>query len=416
MSTQQDSTTGASFTPFHDDFDLYSTLAGLRADAPAQFVEELGVWVVTRYDDVRAIFANPATFSNTLTLAPVMPICPHAVELLGGLTPDPVLAAADGPSHARNRRATMATFPASPKRARAWEPVIRAIAGDLVAQMAPAGEADLIRGFAWELPLLVILTMMGIPPEDHERIKSWSDGRMDLVWGAPDEDEQTRLATDIVAFWGFCQEVTAQRVADPGDDLISALVTYRGGDDDVLTEREIASAVFDFLTAGHETMANLLCNGVLTLLTTGTWSELVESPSRIPAAAEEIERYDTSIVGWLRSTTRPALVGDVEIPEGARLLMSLGSANRDERRFAGADEFDIGREESGVSVSFGVGRHFCPGAAISRLQLRIGLETLVAAVPDLRLRAKFEPRYLPNIALRGLRTLPVEWDVPAQAA
>lgn len=405
-----ETTPSADYRPFTEGFDPYPVFARLRDDAAAQFVDELGVWVVSRYADVRAIFGDPVTFSNALTLAPVMPVCPHAGALLGGLTPDPVLAAGDGQSHARTRRAVMATFPANPGRAAAYEPVIRAIADDLVAQMAPAGEADLIHGFAYEMPLLAILTLLGVAPEDHERIKRWSDGRMALVWGAASDEEQTRLARDIVAFWGFCQELVAQRMSAPGDDLVSALIAYRGGDDEVLTEREIASIVFDFLTAGHETMSNLMCNGVLGLLETGAWSELVADRERIPNAVEEILRYDTSIVGWLRCTTRPAVVGDVEIPAGARLVLLLGSANRDERRFAAADELDIAREGAGAHVSFGVGRHFCPGAAISRLQLRVALEALATKLPGLRVRAGFEASYLPNIALRGLRELPVEWE------
>jgi cytochrome P450 len=401
----------ASYQPFHDGYDPYAHFSQLRADGAAHFVDELGVWVVSRYEDVRAIFGDPATFSNALTLAPVMPVCPHAGALLGGLTPAPVLAAGDGPSHARTRRAVMATFPANPGRAAAYEPVIRAIAGELADEMAPAGEADLIHGFAWEMPLRVILTLLGVAPEDFERIKRWSDGRMALVWGHAPDAEQTRLATEIVAFWGFCQELTARRIDKPGDDLVSALVAYRGGDDDVLTEREIASIVFDFLTAGHETMSNLLCNGVLALLQTGTWSEVVADRKRIPAMVEEILRHDTSIVGWLRCTTRPVTIGDVEVPEGARLVLLIGSANRDEQRFDCAQDFDVDREGAGAHLSFGLGRHFCPGAAISRLQMRVALEVLASALPELRLQRGFEASYLPNIALRGLRSLPVKWKI-----
>jgi cytochrome P450 len=417
MSTQQtQSTVGTSYRPFDSDFDAYATFAQLRADAPAHFVEDLGLWVVSRYEDIRAIFGDAETFANALTLAPVTAVCPHAGAILGGLTVDPVLAGGDGPSHARTRRAVMATFPASPRRASAYEPVVRAIADDLVEQMGRAGTADLVRGFAWELPLLVMLTLLDVPPRYHERIKRWSDGRMALVWGAPSDEEQARLATDLVAFWGFCQDLVAQRMADPGGDLLSALVKYRDGDDGVLTEREIASILFDFLAAGHETMSNVLCNGVLALLRTGTWSELVADPARITSAAEEMLRYDTSNMGWLRCTTRPACVGGVEIPAGARIVMLLGSANRDERRFEGADEFDIARENASAHLSFGVGRHFCPGAALSRLQIRVGLEALTAGLEGLRLCDGFEPSYEPSIALHALRTLPVEWGAGLKPA
>lgn len=346
--------------PFSPDHirDPYPAYSKLRADTAARFVEDLGVWLVSRYEDVRAAFGDPEGVSSALTLLPVLPVCPHAGRLLGDLTNDPVTVRGDGPGHVRTRRALMATFPSSPRKAAAYDPMIRGIVAELTDKMQARGEADLVRDFTWELPVRVLLRLLGVPSEDHEHIKRWGDGRAAILFGRMNDADQVRLANDANAFWEYCRQLTAKRIAEPGDDCLSALLAYRA-DDAVLTEREVASFAFDLLAAGHETTSNLLSNGLLQLLTGGAWEELLAHPSRIPAAVEEILRYDPPLLGWLHVTTRPCLVGDVEIPAGQRVTLLLGSANHDERR-EDADRFDIGRVNAADHLSFGLGRHFCP--------------------------------------------------------
>jgi cytochrome P450 len=400
-----------SLAPFAPSYvrDPYPAFQRMRAGGDPWFAEDLGLWVVSRHEQVRAILADASTFSNALTLAPVLPICPQAGEILGGLDVDPVTAAGDAPEHTRTRRALMVTFPSTPRRAAAYEPMIRALADRLVDAMTERADADLVRDFTWELPVQVIMTLIGAPAGDFERIKRWSDGQIALIWGSPDEAEQVRLAANLVDFWRYCRELVARRVGEPGDDVVSELLAYRGGDDTVLTEREIASIAFNLLVAGHETTSNLISNGAFHLLTSGRWADLVADPGRIPHAVEEILRYDPPILGWLRNTTRTATVGGVEIPAGQRLLLLLGSANRDEHRFTDGERFDIDRADAAEHLSFGLGRHFCVGAGLARVEATVAFETLVHRLPGLRLPDGLEPRYVPNVGFRVLQTLPVTW-------
>jgi cytochrome P450 len=389
--------------------DPYGLYSRLRSGDAAQFVADLGVWVVSRREDVRDVLADAATFSNALTIAPLMAVCPRAGQLLGSLTADAPIAARDGLAHARARRALMATFPSNARKAAAHEPAIRAIADDLIDAMLGRGEADLVRDFAWEFAVRVILGVVGVPGDAHERIKRWSDGRFAILWGQTSKAEQIRIARDTSAFWEYCLKLVDARVEEPQDDLVSALLAYRFERGSMLTQREVASLAFDVLSAGHETTSNMLSNGMLQLLAGGAWAELVAEPARIADALEEILRYDTPTPGWLRVTARPAKVGDVEIPAGQRILVLLGSANRDETRWPDADRFDIGRADAREHLSFSIGRHFCVGAALARLEGRVALEALCERLPELELRAGYEPRYVPSVAFRMLESLPVAW-------
>jgi len=404
---------GTSLDPFSADAlrDPYVLFSRLRAGRDAQFADDLGVWVVSRDEEVRAVLADAESFSNAMTIAPVMPVCPRAGQILGGLTVDTPTAARDGQAHAQARRALAATFPLSPRKAGAWEPAIRAIADELIDAIQARGEADLVSQFAWEYSVRVILDVVGVPREANERIKRWTDGRFGILWGQTTEAEQIRIADDTVSFWEYCQELVAARVREPREDLMSALIAYRGDDGVALSQREVASLAFDVLNAGHETTANMVSNGVLRLLTTGGWAELVAEPQRIPHALEEILRFDTPTPGWFRMTTRPVTIGDIEIPAGERIMLLIGSANRDERRWPDGDSFDIARPDADEHVSFSVGRHFCPGAALARLEGKVALRALTERLPALRLRDGFEPRYVPNMAFRMLETLPVTWTV-----
>jgi cytochrome P450 len=388
--------------------DPYPLFARLRGGGAAQFAEELGMWVVSRDDEVRAVLADPAAFSSALTITPVAPICPQAGWIFASLTADTATAECDGPRHARARRALMAAFPSSPRKAAPWEPRIRAIADELIDEL-PAPHADLVPSFASELAVRVILEVLGIPAEAHERIKRCSGGRFAIIWGPTTDAEQVRIARDTLALWECCQELVAACVAEPREDVLGALFAYRAQDGASLGEREIASVAFDVLSAGHETASNMVSNAILTLLSSGAWEEIVADPIRIPAALEETLRYDTFIPAWLRVTTRAVTIGDSEIPAGQRVVLLLGSANRDERRWADAASFDIARADAGEHVSFSVGRHFCAGAALARLEGRVALEALAERLPGLRLRDGFEPRYVPSVAFRALEALPVTW-------
>lgn len=401
-----------SLDPFEPAYvrDPYDVYAQLRTEGAACYVSDLRVWVISRYAEIRAVLGDAETFTNAATLVPVTPVCPRAQQVLKALTNDRVTAAGDGASHARTRRALMAVFPSTPSKAEVWEPVIRRLAEELVDDMTAHGAGDIVRDVSLTLPLRMISAVFGGLDDDYERLRYWSAGGATLMGGPASDAEQVIEAAKLVLFWEYSQELVSKRRSIPCEDVVSGLLAYRASDDAILTEREIASIAFDLLGAVYETTSGLLSNSVHQLLSTGAWKELAVDPARIGAAVEEVLRYDPPIVGWSRWTARPVRIGDVDIPASSRLLLLLGSGNRDECRFENGESFDIARASDHTHLSFGAGRHYCPGAALARLAARVTLETLVKHLPGLRLREDFEPRYVPNVTFRMLGELEVEWD------
>ncbi|MEU8299930.1 cytochrome P450 [Micromonospora sp. NPDC048909] len=378
---------------------------------------DLGLWLISSHAHVRRALADPATFGNALTLAPIYDVCPEALQLIMQIDAPPTTAAADPPVHPRTRRALRVTFANTADRVeQRYGPIVRRRVGELVARLvARQGErVDLVREFSTELPLLVLLDLLGVPEQDIGRVRDWADGQIALIWGRPEPAEQVRLAESLLEFWRYCQRLVQARLDDGryGEDYVSLALEYRDGDDDRLTVTEVASIVFNLLVAGHETTAGLLAHALDQALSEpDRWRAMVEEPARIPAFLSETLRYAPAIDGWLRITLRPVTLGEVTIPAGARCLLLIGAANRDPAVFAHPDRFDPGRPDAADHLSFGHGPHFCIGAALARLEAGIALARLTAAIPGLRLTPDHRRSYKPNVAFRAHRALPAIIDV-----
>ncbi|HEU5107011.1 MAG TPA: cytochrome P450, partial [Micromonosporaceae bacterium] len=295
--------------------------------------------------------------------------------------------------------------------------IVRRRADELVSRLAARqGEVDLVAEFTTELPLLVILDILGVPEPDVPQIKAWADGQIALVWGQPTPDEQVRLAQGLLDFWLYCQDMVAARLRSGafGEDFVSKALIYRNGDDEVLTEAEVASLAFNLLVAGHETTAGLLAHALDRALSTpGRWAELGADPASVPAFVEETLRFGPPIDAWLRLTRREVTFGDVTIPAGARCLLMIGAANRDEAVFADPDRFVPDRPDLRDHVTFGHGPHFCIGAALARLEAQVALTRLAAAVPGLRLAPDHETTFKPNVSFRAHNGLSAIVDAAA---
>ncbi|WP_173078813.1 cytochrome P450 [Phytohabitans rumicis] len=332
----------------------------------------------------------------------------------------PTTAAADAPTHTRTRRALRATFANTAVRVNEqYGPIVRRRVDELVERLiARRGTVvDLVPEFAAELPLLVVVDILGVPAEDVALIKKWSDGQIALIWGQPSPDEQVRLAQGLLDFWRYCQRLVAFRLQEghPGDDFVSKALRFRDGDDEVLTTDEVASLAFNLLVAGHETTSGLLAHSLDNALSErGRWERLVDNPSGVPALVEETLRFGPAIDGWLRVTSAPVTLGETTIPAGARCLLLIGAANRDSAVFAHADAFDPHRRDGKDHLSFGYGPHFCIGAALARLEAQIALTRLVTEVPGLRLAPEHLNSFKPNVAFRAHRALPVIVETFAQ--
>ncbi|GGO20283.1 cytochrome P450 [Micromonospora parathelypteridis] len=383
------------------------------------YAEDLDLWLISRHAHVRRALADASTFANALTLVPVYEVCPEAMSVIMQIDAPPTTAAADPPVHPRTRRALRATFANTADRVEAeYGAIVRRRVDQLVSRLVArqGDQVDLIPEFATELPLLVVLDILGVPDTDIGRIRSWADGQIALIWGQPDPAEQVRLAQGLLEFWHYCEELVRQRVESGprGDDFISRALAYRDDDDAVLTVPEVASLAFNLLVAGHETTAGLLAHALDQALSSPQrWSAIAADPGSVSAFVAETLRFAPAIDGWLRVTLRDVTLGGTTIPAGARCLLLIGAANRDPAVFAHPDRFDPHRSDAADHLSFGHGPHFCIGAGLARLEAGVALTRLAAAIPGLRLTPEQHRFFKPNVAFRAHHTLKAIIDITA---
>ncbi|MEM9566181.1 MAG: cytochrome P450 [Actinomycetota bacterium] len=402
------------FTPFADAYraDPYPTFAAKRDEAPAFYADELDMWVVTRHGDVGTILADTERFSASIAQDPLLPFGPAAAQVLAdGFGYVPVMTNLDPPEHARIRRHNLTAF--SSRRVAALEPFVRRVTNELLDRLLDRPRFDWVAGLAEPLPMTVIFELVGFDHAKAEQVKAWAGDRLVILFGHPDGDEQLRVAENMRSFWRHCVDHVASRRARRTDDFTSALLDIADADPDAISEVEIISVIFGLAIAGHETTTNLLANALLHLLgERQRWDELCRDPSLAAGAVEETLRFDSSVNAWRRlARTDVELTGDdgttVAIPAGARVLLLLGSANRDPSEFDDPDTFDLHRANARHHLSFGKGVHHCLGAPLARLEARVVLEELTFRAPDLRL-ADQELDYPPIISFRGPRQLWLE--------
>ena len=400
------------FDPFSTDYlaDPYPILARLREETPVFYAPALDMWVVSRFADVDEVFKDPERFSAAITQDPIYPLAPEARRILDeGFRPTKTMSNCDPPKHGRIRAHNVRAF--SPRRMATLEPTIRERTFALVDRMLPKGRADLVAELAFPLPALTIFTLIGFPDDDAEMLKGWCGNRMAFSWGRPSPQLQIEVAGNMVAYWRYCERFVAERVANPQDDFTSDLVRIHLADAGALSVEEITSVAYGLSFAGHETTTNLISNTVRRLLTHDEqWQVLRADPALIPNAVEEGLRHDTSVVAWRRIATRPVTLGGVAVPQGAKLMLLLAAADRDPRQFLEPDAFDIRRTNARTHLAFGKGIHFCLGAALARLQVRIVLESLIQRIPTLRLVREQRLGFHPNISFRGPQSLWIEWN------
>ncbi|MDE0284514.1 MAG: cytochrome P450 [Gammaproteobacteria bacterium] len=412
--TPQTGTAGSRFDLFHEPqlSDPYPFFKLLRQDAPVFYAADIDHWVVSRYEDVKQVLRDHENYSAQNTIAPIHPLCAAARQALqdGGWNMVPALGNADRPEHTRTRMNVVKAF--TPRRIAELEPYASAVVHSAVDGFRRNGKAELMAELLFDLPALVILKMLGFPDEQVPAIKEGAKNRILFVWGRPTNEEQTRLARGLAGFFTLCRQLVDERLARPTDDLTSELLRVRAGKDEILSLDVIASILFAFFTAGHETTSSLLGNGILQLLRRqDAWDKIVADPSLIPGAVEEILRYDSSVISWRRQAKRALDIAGVRVPEGAQLLLLLGAANRDEAVFENAEQLDITRDNADQHLSFGSGIHRCLGAALAQLEARVTLEILSRRLPALTLAADQHLEYLPNICFHGPRAVHVEWPI-----
>ncbi|MDE0679156.1 MAG: cytochrome P450 [Gammaproteobacteria bacterium] len=392
--------------------DPYPFFERLRREAPVFYARDIDHWVVSRYQDVKRVLRDHENYSAQNTIAPIHPLCEAARRALaeGGWNMVPALGNADRPQHTKTRRSVVKAF--APRRIAALEPYVAAMLNSALDNCVRNGKAELMAEALFDLPALVILKLLGFPDEQAPAIKEGAKNRILFVWGRPTDEEQTLLAAGLAGFFGLCRELVDERLARPADDLTSELLRVRAGNDEILSLDMIASILFAFFTAGHETTASLLGNSIIQLLRhREAWEKIVAEPALIPGAIEEILRYDSSVISWRRKSKQEMEIAGVKVPADAQLLLLLGAANRDGEMFDDPELLDIARRNASRHLSFGTGVHRCLGATLAQMEARVTLEALSRRLPAMRLAANQRFDYLPNICFHGPREVHVEWPV-----
>jgi cytochrome P450 len=397
--------------------DPYPLLEELREAAPVHWVSQQGLesWIVTRYDEVRSVLADPRFVKQPATVPEALRKFKAAFE---GEAESEVrsLLATDPPDHTRLRRLVGKAF--TPRRVDGLRRRAQEVTDGLLdtlegATRHGADVVDLVEGLTIPLPVTMIGELIGVPAEDRADFKKWSDT---LLMVARDEEGRRARHAGADALRGYFADLVAERrrtmrpelAPDAQPDLVSALLTARdeGGR---LSEQELLSMLMVVLTAGHETTGNLLGNSVLAL---ADWPEqrrrLQEDPGLLRVAVEEMLRFIGPVMQpTLRVAAEDVEVGGAVIPAGSVVVCMLASANRDPRRFPAPDEFDVTREDN-PHLGFGHGIHFCLGAPLARMEAEIALGSLLRRFPAMELAAAPEAiRWKPSALLRGPAEVPV---------
>jgi cytochrome P450 len=385
--------------------DPFPVLNRLRDEGPVFYLPDLDHYLVTRFDDVEAILLDRDTWSAANASSPLMPICPEAQEILAaGFPRVPTLNNADPPRHGPMRKSVLSVM--TPRRIAALEPTLRDYASTLVDAIVDEPVVDLVDRLAFPFPGYAAFSLLGFPPDDTDMLKEWSAKRVLLTYGRLSVDEQVEVAEVIVKFWKYCEDHVAARRRERADDLTSGLLDIADEKPEQLNDFDIVNIVYSMALAGHETTCNSIGNGMRALLEhRDQWQALVDDRSRIENAVEEILRYDGPVVNHRRLAKVDTELHGVKIPAGAKIMMCFASAARDPAHFAEPDAFLVDREDAELHMAFGKGPHYCLGAPLARLEIRIVLELLTERTPHMELVPGQTVEYSPNALFRGPKAL-----------
>jgi len=368
----------------------HDELTWLRENAPVWRDPHSGLWGVSTYDLVRAVETQPKRFSNAQGIRPDQAAVPSMID-------------SDDPEHLKRRKLVNKGF--TPRRVRDQEDAIRRTTRALLDAAAERGEFDLVRDVAAWLPLITIGDLLGVAPPDRQQLLDWSDDLM----GALGSDDPELLQAQMLAAAGYFEyaaAVVAARRQSPTDDLIGVLVKAEV-DGERLTDSEILYESMLLLIGGDETTRHVISGGAhQVLLERDRWDTLVAEPDLLGTAVEEMLRWVSPIKNMARTATSDTELAGQHIAAGEKLLLLYPSANRDAAVFDDPFTFDI-RRTPNDHLAFGHGPHFCLGASLARLELRVVFEELLDRFPDLHLVDLEEPPLRAANFVSGIETLPV---------
>lgn len=365
----------------------------LRAHAPVYWDDASQLWGVSRHADVMQLSKRPDVFCNGGSSRPDAPPIPSMINL-------------DDPAHRQRRALVSKGF--TPRRVADHEPKIRRLCGELIDRAASKDRFDFVREVAAPLPMIVIGDLLGVESADHNRLLRWSEDMLGGLSASAPPEAHAASARAFAEYSDYHNTVVAERRARPlQDDLISALV-YAEIDGERLDDNALLQEALLILVGGDETTRHVISGGTYELLRNpDQHRRLRREPRRITAAVEEMLRWVTPIQTMNRTATQDVTLHGETIHAGEKVLLLYPAANRDESVFAEPHRFDVGREPNPHVAFGGYGAHFCLGASLARLELRVMFEELLRRLPNLELASEEEPRRRASNFIVGIEELPV---------
>lgn len=394
----------------------YPAYKQLRDEAPVHQCPVTGMYLVTRYDDVRTVLTNTDDFSSRTYGLRGGPDRERRTKLVNelfeqeGWLPGATLASRDDPEHKQMRAIFNQAF--RPKVVQELDPEVRDIAYDLIDEFLPNGRCDFVREFAIPLPLKIIGRQMGANPDDLWKIKSWTDAffhRISMM--LPEEQELDTVRKEIEA-QNYFQPIFEQLRKKPNETLLSELVnTVIEEWGRPLTDNELhAEMMADTFVGGSETTTNALSAGVKLLIENpDVWARLKAEPDKVKVFIEEVLRLESPVQSLMRIAARDVELAGVLIPKGSLINVRYAAANRDERKFAEPDRIDLDRRSPGAHMAFGSGTHHCLGAPLARRELIWGFTALLEKVDEMWFAPGNDFSYHPHYLLRSLKRLEIEF-------
>ena len=371
----------------------------MRQHAPVYWDATGAVWGIALHEDIMAISKDPETFCSRFSSRPDAAPYPSMINL-------------DDPDHKRRRNLVNKGF--TPRRVEDHEPKIRRICQQLIAGVARRGACDFVRDIAAPLPMMVIGDMLGVEPADHDMLLRWSEDFILATSATAPPEVLNRAMQAFEEYADYTRRVVADRHENPRDDLMSVL-THAEIDGGRLSDEEILQEGLLILVGGDETTRHVISGGMEQLIRNpGERRKLVANPSKIPTAVEEMLRWVTPIQNMNRTATRTVELRGQTIREGDKVLLLYPSANRDARLFDRPFDFNVEREPNNHVAFGGYGGHFCLGASLARLELRVMFEEILRRLPDIELESAAPLPLRPSNFIVGIESMPVAFPPRAR--
>lgn len=374
-----------------------------RHNEPVFFDRNSGYWVLTKFQDIKQVLSNEDDFSAELERVNYSQLSEEAKLILEPINFTELygLSSTDNPVHDRVKKITMPIF--NYLTSNRLKEIIEKTVTTNISKLG--SECDIVKDFFYELPAEIIFKILGIPESDVSKVKEWSRSRLILTWG-PKEDQEYH-ARNIEKYWLYCLKLLEKKENEMSEDLPSLLLEQHQRDVNSITIHEIALLCYGLIFSGHATTTSFLSECFKELILTGKWKEIREKNINISNTTDEMLRLFPSAFTRRRIAKSPLTIRGVNIPAGAKLLLTIGSGNRDEEIFKNPNEMDFYRKNSNQHLSFGRGFHYCIGAKLVKLEYDVVFEKLIEKYHFPRIKNDSFYDYQRNISIRSLSSLNV---------